>query len=281
MLRGLINDHILHLRECMMISSSLLVSLSAGFACLVLSGKKTDVRIRALLGYITAALIVLVCPVTASVLRIVTGTYYDSPDMWNIIPLIPVGAVMTAVLFDELYSREKKISLLAVVLFTVAILLCGSLGRVTGNSSGRPENAGTDEKMIAEMIFEKKLLGGNQTILAPDDVIAYLHVYSADARTLYGRDMWDGRLTKNRYGFYSQELTDIHDDMIKVSNGEKELCADLCRRAFEQGATVVILPPNGYDTDVLAEGGCAPIILATGSDGSGYALVTPVDPFEG
>ena len=281
MLRGLINDHILHLRECILISGSLLVSLSAGFSCLVLSGKKTDVRVRALICYIAAALLVLVCPVTASVLRMVTGTYYDSPDMWIILPLIPIGAIMTAVLFDELYSREKKISVLAVVLFAAAVLVCGSLGGKREDTSGRPENAGADEKVIAEMIFEKNVLGAEQMILAPDDVIAYLHVYSADARTLYGRDMWDGRLTKNRYGFYSQELTDLHDDMIKVSNGEKELCADLCRRAFEQGATVVILPPNGYDTDVLAEGGCAAIIISTGSDGSGYALVTPVDPAEG
>ena len=282
MLRGLISDHMIHLRECMMLASSLLVSLSAGFTCYVLSGKKTDVRIRALLGYVVAALVFLICPVTASVLRIVTGTYYDSPDMWNIIPLIPVGAIMTAVLFDELYSREKKISALAVVLFAAAILLCGSLGSVSVNSSGRPENAGTDEKTIAEMIYDKDILGsGEQVILAPDDMIAYFHTYTADARTLYGRDMWDGRLTKNRYGFYSQELIDIHDDMIRVSNGEKDICADLCRRAFEQGATVVILPPNGYDEDVLANGGCATMIIVTGSDGSGYALVTPVDPSEG
>ena len=204
MLRGLINDHIVNLRDCLLISSSLLVSLSAGFSVYALSGKKTDVRIRALLAFCAAALLFLLCPATASVLRMAVGTYYDSQDMWIVLPLIPLGAVMSASLFDELYSREKKISLLAVVLFAVAILLCGSLGRVTENSSGRPENSGADEKMIAEMIFEKKLLGGNQTILAPDDVIAYLHVYSADARTLYGRDMWDGRLTKNRYGFYSQ-----------------------------------------------------------------------------
>ncbi|MBO4883600.1 MAG: hypothetical protein J5570_08875 [Lachnospiraceae bacterium] len=272
MLRGLINDHILHLRECMLIGGSLLVSLSAGFSCLVLSGKKTDVRIRALLGYIVVALLVLVCPVTASALRIVTGTYYDSPDMWIVLPLIPIGAVMTAVLFDELYSREKKISVLAVILFAAAILLCGSLGGKKENTSGRPENAGAGEKAIAEMIFEKSILGGEQVILAPDETIAYLHVYSADARTLYGRDMWDGRLTKNRYGFYSQELTDIHDDMIKVSNGERDICADLCRRAFEQGATVVILPPNGYDEEVIVEAGYGTVKLAS-TDGD-YLLVT-------
>ena len=280
MLRGLINDHILHLRECILIGGSLLVSLSAGFSCLVLSGKKTDVRIRALIGYIVAALLVLVCPVTASVLRMVTGTYYDSPDMWIIIPLIPVGAIMTSVLFDELYSRDKKISLLAVVLFAAAILLCGSLGVRNENSSGRPENAGESERLIAEMVYEKKLLGGSeQVILAPDDMIAYLHTYSGNALTLYGRDMWDGRLTKNRYGFYSQELIDIHDDMIRVSNGEKDLAADLCRRAFEQGATVVILPPGGYDDAAIKEAGYEITFFASWADDEnlipGYALVTP------
>ncbi len=280
MLRGLISDHMIHLRECMMLASSLLVSLSAGFTCYVLSGKKTDVRITALLGYVVAALVFLICPVTASVLRIVTGTYYDSPDMWNIIPLIPVGAIMTAVLFDELYSREKKISVLAVVLFAAAILLCGSLGRVSVNSSGRPENAGESERLIAEMVYEKKLLGGSeQVILAPDDMIAYLHTYSGNALTLYGRDMWDGRLTKNRYGFYSQDLIDIHDDMIKVSDGEKDLAADLCRRAFEQGATVVILPPGGYDQEAIKEAGYEITFFASWADDEnlipGYALVTP------
>lgn len=277
MLRGLINDHIIHLRECMMIGASLLVSLSAGFSCLVLSGRKTDVRVRALLGYIVSALVILACPVTASVLRMVTGTYYDSPDMWIVIPLIPFGAIMTAVLFDELYSREKKVSLLAMVLFAAAILLCGSLGRTVDNSSGRPENAGADEHMFAEMIYEKNVLGdGVQVILAPDNMTAYFHTYSADARTLYGRDMWDGRLTKNRYGFYSQELIDIHDDMIRVSGGEKELAADLCGRAFGQGATVVILPPNGYDEDELRDAGYGTVMLASG--GGSYMLVTPDVP---
>ncbi len=280
MLRGLINDHILHLRECMLISGSLLVSLSTGFSCLVLSGKKTDVRVRALICYIAAALLVLVCPVTASVLRMVTGTYYDSPDMWIILPLIPVGAIMTAVLFDELYSRDKKVSILAVVLYAAAILLCGSLGGKTGNTTGRPENAGESERLIAEMVYEKKLLGGSeQVILAPDDMIAYLHTYSGNALTLYGRDMWDGRLTKNRYGFYSQDLIDIHDDMIKVSDGEKDLAADLCRRAFEQGATVVILPPGGYDQEAIKEAGYEITFFASWADDEnlipGYALVTP------
>ena len=256
-----------------MLGASLLVSLSAGFSCLVLSGKKTDVRIRALIGYVIAALVFLVCPITASVLRIVTGTYYDSPDMWIIIPLIPFGAIMTAVLFDELYSREKKISVLAVVLFAAAILLCGTLGRVRENSSGRPENAGADEHMVAEMIYDKDILGGDPVILAPDNMTAYFHTYSADARTLYGRDMWDGRLTKNRYGFYSQELIDIHDDMIRISNGEKELSAELCMRAFGQGASVVILPPNGYDEDELRSAGYETVLIATG--GGAYVLVTP------
>ena len=279
MLRGLLSDHILHLRECMLISSSLVVSLFAGFSVYVLSGKKTDVRVRALLGYIVIAVLFLVCPVTASILRIVTGTYYDSPDMWNILPLIPLGAIMTSMLFDELYSREKKISILACLLFAAAILLCGTLGVRNDNTSGRPENAGDTERLIAEMVYEKKLLGGaEQVILAPDDMIAYLHTYSGNAVTLYGRDMWDGRLTKNRYGFYSQELIDIHDDMIRVSNGERDLCADLCRRAFEQGATVVILPPNGYDDAAIKEAGFEITFFASRVDDEnlvpGYALVT-------
>ena len=110
MLRGLINDHILHLRDCLLICSSLLVTLSAGFSAYFLSGKKTDIRVRVMLGFSVCAVLFLACPVTAAVLRMVTGTYYDSPDMWNVLPLIPLGAIMTSVLFDELYSREKKLS---------------------------------------------------------------------------------------------------------------------------------------------------------------------------
>ena len=273
MLRGLLSDHILHLRECMLISSSLVVSLFAGFSVYVLSGKKTDVRVRALLGYIIVAVLFLVCPVTASVLRIVTGTYYDSPDMWNILPLIPLGAIMTSMLFDELYSREKKISVLAVILFACAVLLCGSLGRVTENSAGRPENAGTSDKEIAEMIVTKGLVSEGSLVIASDDMISYIRVTYPEIRTLYGRDMWDGRLTKNRYGFYDQWVIDIHDDMVRVYQGETDLAPDLSIRAFDSGVSCIVFPGDADEASLKAAG-CVTTPVVT-SSGRNYILACP------
>ena len=273
MLRGLINDHILHLRDCLLICSSLLVSLSAGFSAYFLSGRKTDVRVRAMLGYSATAILLLVCPVTAAVLRIVTGTYYDSPDMWNALPLIPLGAIMTSVLFDELYSREKKISVLAIVLFVCAVLLCGSLGGTRENTSGRPENADASEKEIIEMLVAKGMVTEDSLVIASDDMISYMRVAYPQVRTLYGRDMWDGRLTKNRYGFYDQWVIDIHDDMVRVYQGDTNLAADLSIRAFDSGVSCIILPGN-VSEDSLRAAGCvtASVVL---SDGKSYILATP------
>ena len=67
--------------------------------------------------------------------------------------------------------------------------------------------------------------------------------------------------------------------MIKVSDGEKDLAADLCRRTFEQGATVVILPPGGYDQEAIQEAGYEITLFASWADDEnlipGYALITP------
>ncbi|MBO4793581.1 MAG: HAD-IIIA family hydrolase, partial [Deltaproteobacteria bacterium] len=46
---------------------------------------------------------------------------------------------------------------------------------------------------------------GPVVLVANDDITAAIHGLSADIVTLYGRDMWDGRLTKNRYGTYPEE----------------------------------------------------------------------------
>ena len=276
MLRGLINDHIHTLRECLLLSSSLLVSLSAGLSVYALSGKKTDIRIRALLAFCVSALTVLVCPVTASALRMVTGTYYDSQDMWHLLPLIPAGAVMSAALFDELYSRSKKASFTAIVLFASAILICGSMGRVTDNSSGRYEHCGAAERDIAELIANGNLTEEGSVLLASDDMMAYIRVAHPEIRTLYGRDMWDGRLTKNRYGYYPQEICDIHDDMLSVYggiyDGKPSLAPELSLRAFENGADHILFPGYVSESDLRAAG-CKTVSLVA-SDGSTYILAS-------
>lgn len=273
MLRGLINDHIVNLRDCLLISSSLLVSLSAGFSVYALSGKKTDVRIRALLAFCTAALLFLLCPATASVLRMAVGTYYDSQDMWTVLPLIPLGAVMSASLFDELYSREKKISFLAVILFACAVLVCGTLGVTRGNASGRCETATPCEKEIADIIADKGLVPEGSVIVASDNMMAYIRGTYPGMRTLYGRDMWDGRLTKNRYGTYDQCVSDIHDDMVRIYNGEYELAEELSARAFDAGVSFIVFPGE-VSEESLGGAGCVTTRIVS-SDGESFMLVCP------
>ncbi|MCR4792631.1 MAG: hypothetical protein K5871_07765 [Lachnospiraceae bacterium] len=259
MFKGLVTDAALHFRECLLLNASLLVSFSAGVAYLRLAGKKADKNVILLFIYGIAACVLLLCPVTSSIMRVIVGTYYDAPDMWLVMPLIPFGAVMCAALAGELLPRlakeKKAVSVLACVLLASAVLLCGSLGTPREQTTGRPENAGESEHMIAMSLFENGLAGGDgQVILASDDMIAYLHEYSGNVQTLYGRDMWDGRLMKNRYGWYSPELVKLHDDMNKIVSGEYDLAADVCERAFELGATVVILPGE-CDAQALLDAG--------------------------
>ena len=247
MLKVLMMDAIAHFRECILLNASLLVSFIAAICYLKLSGGNADKKVRSFLVYGSAVVILLLLPVSASVLRIAVGTYYDAPDMWTVMPLIPFGAVMFAALSGEMASGLKKEKKGTVVLFCIliaaAILMCGSLGTPRQQTSGRPENAGIVERALCETIFEKKLLGGGeQVVFAPDDIIASLHTGYGNAQTLYGRDMWDGRLTKNRYGWYEPELVSLHDDMTRIMNGDISLAPDVCRRAFDHGATVVVMP---------------------------------------
>ncbi|MCR5618493.1 MAG: hypothetical protein K6F65_00200 [Lachnospiraceae bacterium] len=273
MLRGLINDHIVNLRDCLLISSSLLVSLSAGFSVYALSGKKTDVRIRAMLAFSVLALIFLLCPVTASVFRMAVGTYYDSQDMWTVLPLIPLGAIMSASLFDELYSREKKISCLAVIFFACAVLVCGSLGGARGNASGRYETASPYEIETADMITDNGLVPADSVIIASDSMMAYIRGTYPAVRTLYGRDMWDGRLTKNRYGTYEQAVSDIHDDMVRIYNGEYVLAEELSARAFDAGVSFIVFPGEVSEERLNGEGYITTRIVS--SDGVSFILVCP------
>ena len=294
MFRNLVMDATAHLRECILINVSLVVALALGAAHLKTAGKKADHRIRAFYICSVLATAAVLCPITNAIFRIITGTYYDAPDMWTVVPLIPLGAIMCSALAgeiangvlpgDEGISVNNKKAVFGAVLIAAAILVCGSLGRPCEQTSGRPENAGGYAKYIAELIYEKKLLGGaEQVILAPDDMIAYLHIYSGNAVTLYGRDMWDGRLTKNRYGMYSPELISIHDDMLKVAGGESLLAPNLCRRAFEQGATVVVLPPGCFDEAAIKAAGYETMLFTSWGDDNEtiipeYLLVTE-EPF--
>ena len=330
MFKSLVMDAIAHLRECILINVSLLVAVAAGAAYLKITGKNAALKIRMLFAYAVIAAALVLIPVTNAVIRIVVGTYYDSPDMWTAVPLIPLGAVMIAALAGEIaltlskddpskskqgkdksdkhtdkkHAGKKHISyealsegdtkgsgvavkaVLGSVLIAAAILVCGSLGTPREQTSGRPENAGEFEKSLVITIYEKKLLGGGeQIVLAPDDIIAYIHTYSGTARTLYGRDMWDGTLTKNRYGYYDAELISIHDDMVRIMNGETSLAVDVCRRAFEQGATVVVMPGYcdyatihhaGYNC--VQFGGVTPeSSYVPGDSGYGYILVSNGD----
>jgi hypothetical protein len=316
MFKSLVMDAIAHFRECILINVSLLVAVAAGVAYLKITGKNAAVKIKMLLAYAIIAAALVLIPVTNAVIRIVTGTYYDAPDMWTAVPLIPIGAVMIAALAGEIASiltgssqkadvksgkskhgkgksgkpvNGSGVAVKAAVgsiLIAVVILVCGSLGTPREQTSGRPENAGEFEKQLVITIYEKKLLGGGeQIVLAPDDIMAYIHTYSGTACTLYGRDMWDGTLTKNRYGYYDAELISIHDDMVRIMNGETNLAVDVCRRAFEQGATVVVMPGYcdyatihhaGYNC--VQFGGVTPESLyVPGDSGYGYILVSNGD----
>ena len=307
MLRDLVMDAVTHLRECMMMSAALLPALFAGAFYLKKSGLKADSRIKALVICSAVALIFVLIPVNAAVLRILTGTYYDAPDIWNTIPLIPLGAVCTAALFGTLLSEsvgsEEEITgkkdqavseknsgfkkdqaasrnpfdktVFALILFFAAVLLCGSLGTARSGSS-ESEDISENDRKIAEFAAEKRLIGGDYpVILATDDIIAYLHTYSPDVRTLYGRDMWDGRLTKNRYGTYSDMLVQIHSDMLRIEAGETDIAPQVCLRAFEAGADMIILP--GCDPVTLKDAGYNVVGFSVGEDVPLYSIVSVSD----
>ena len=102
MLKGLVTDAIIHLRECILINASMVVSFAAGAAYLKMKGKDADVRVRIFFVFSAISSFLVLFPVTNAVLRIIAGTYYDAPDIWTLVPLMPFGAVMCSVLAGEM-----------------------------------------------------------------------------------------------------------------------------------------------------------------------------------
>ena len=255
MLKGLLIDCIVHFRECITLNASLFVSAVFAIVMLKKSGKKTDDRVKALLLLTIAAFILLMIPLSASIIRIVFGTYYDVPDIWGIIPLIPLGAVCMSMMAGELLSdlrKEKKaVVALASALIAGAVLLCGSLGTPREQATGRYENASVGEREVASYICEHY---NAYAVVANDDITAALHGLSADVVTLYGRDMWDGRLTKNRLGTYSPEVRQLRDDLLKMEDNKFHLASEVCREAFELGAGLVVVPGDCDPYSFEAEG---------------------------
>ncbi len=259
MLKGLLIDCIAHFRECIVLNASLFVSLIAGIVVLKKTGRKTDDRIKALLILACVSFVLLIFPVSASVIRIVFGTYYDVPDIWGIIPLIPLGAVcfsaMAGELFDDFSKEKKSTAILGSALIAAAILICGSLGTPEETANGRDENASAGEREVAEFICDRyETMAETPVVLANDDITASLHAVSSNVVTLYGRDMWDGRLTKNRLGTYTQELRQLRDDLLKMEDNKFYLAPGVCREGFSFGANVVVVPGDCDPVSFEAEG---------------------------
>ena len=284
MFKGLFTDASLHMKESLGISASLFVSLAVSAAYLRMSAGKKDadaaseekLRHRFLLVFSVCGLALLLFPGTAALMRMITGVYYDAPDMWMLIPLIPFGGFCTALLLNELRVKEnikRSAFYLGSLLLACALLLCGGLGTPREQFTGRAENATEAQKEVMDFYLEKIMNQESpEIVLASDDQIAYLHSVSADAATLYGRNMWDGRLTKNRYGSYTQLLNDIHDHMKLVLSGLVEYAPDTCKAAFENGADVIFLPVWAR-TEALENCGFT-ITVISASDGEEFMMIT-------
>ena len=277
MFKGLLIDAIAHLRECMTLNAVAFVSFVAGIFALKLSGKKADPRFKGLLLLAGVSFVLLLIPVSASIIRIVFGTYYDAPDIWGILPIASLGAVCFSYMAGETadaFNKEKKSTvLLGTLLIICAVLLCGSLGTSREQTSGRPENATAGEMEVARYIADMTSSSGAQTVLlANDDITAAVHGLSADVITLYGRDMWDGRLTKNRYGTYSEDVRALRDELLKMEDYNFDMAHEVCRDAFERGANMVVVP-GACDVSLLASEGYSYEIF-TASSGETFILIS-------
>jgi len=272
MFKGLLIDCIAHYRECIILNASLFVSAIAAATCFRRSRRKTDDRIKAFILLAAVSFAMLMIPVSASIIRIVFGTYYDVPDIWGIIPLIPLGAVCVSAMAGEFVSdmrREKKSTLVTgFALIAGAVLLCGSLGTSVEQSEGRYENASLSEREVAEFICTNY---EGCTVLANDDITACIHGISAEVTTLYGRDMWDGRLTKNRYGTYPAEVRDLRDDLLNMEDKKYYLAPEVAKDAFAMGAGIVVVP--GECDPAVIEGAGYPCEEFTASNGERFYLI--------
>ena len=193
--------------------------------------------------YSVIAVLLLVLPVTALVLRKFQTVFFSYNTLWVMVPVIPLSAFALTVFSGLLRKTKKSIGVFALILSIFLLLSCGSLGN-TGLKVKGTELPGLKEKEITfyeAMPVLKRLsdLPNDALILATPAITEYIRQYTGKIKTVYGRDIWDLSLASYNYNSYDEISKKLYEWM---------LYSDSYGCIYYQGGSNVI---NDFDYSVL------------------------------
>lgn len=206
---------------------------------------------------------VCVLPPTAAVLMMYQTRFYDYQWIFSIVPLTAVIAYGGTLLLGNIWKRSKKGTALVFTGMSLFVLLCaGRFGstEMFGEAAGYGENTRTESvqteafvrELLQELLQETASLDGEADCLwAPAKLLQAVRSTDTGYTLLYGRNMWDVSLNAYSYDEYPQELQELYAWMEQVSGGAllvspKEV-EEQVQKAFDQGATLVLLPIASVD----------------------------------
>ena len=232
--------------------------------------------------YSLIASFLVICPVSAALLKLYQTHFYGYEALWILPAVLPVFAGILARFFSCLGAASHetvpalngKKGIMALVLTICLLLLAGQFpvddpGKDTvltltksGEACIAPENhillealANMDKIRIAEGKAPFVLCG-------PDSLMAQARMGSASLCTLYGRDLWDISMEEFSNDTYSEELIALRSwicdleekrsvislDPLFFSNLEMGLAV-----MKENGASLAVLPRAAFDVVELGE----------------------------
>lgn len=170
------------------------------------------------IAYCVFATILLIIPFAALLLVQFQTVFYSYSTLWviaTILPLIAFSLSFLMVLMKKQLSRIKFIIVSISIL--IILLLCGNLGRSTDDINSielirNPVSYEASIPLLDRLNEHAKSTeyNGKVTILAPMNVTAYSHMYSANIKTLYGKDMWDTSMAPLTYNEYPEEYCNLY-----------------------------------------------------------------------
>lgn len=167
-------------------------------------------------GAVTSILIIF--PLTGILLMQFQTVFYPYIYLWLIVPFVPLtGAILAELSVNLSKILKRRIFIITALFLGVFLFFCGSMG--TSDASEDTDSWSDNIFSYNECIpflsrLEDISLAGEYknkfTVIAPKEITEYIHMYSGNIATLYGRDLWDTGLDPYSYNEYPEEYYDLY-----------------------------------------------------------------------
>jgi len=223
---------------------------------------------RILSVYAIVMSLVLVCPLTASLLRLYATRHTPYVMLWAALPVVIFTAYfLTGVIAYAARHRGKALILPSIVAVCM-LLLCTNLGVPNVSYTAQTASETTEYDELISYMSDNGLTEG--TVWAPSDVITYIRAYAPEYSVLYGRNMWEESLNAYTYDTYSDDLAELYEYMedfqsnaltaAYTSGDENETAPEayseaysealsMCKSAVGQGCDIITFRTSTKSSD--------------------------------